>query len=821
MLLLFTGVSVAQVVFHFGAGGAVYNSSTTGYEMSGVGTYFRSTSGGTVSDGTTNCNGYTPSKATSSSLFIFKPDQPITKLTISGTGTGSNRTFSSCSTARSLNGTYTVLSGTIGSGTIQSGVCGTIEITFPAAIAAGTYLRIVLSGNVNITSLTLTLEAQPPTVSTIGVTNIATESAVVNAVVTSDGGSAVTERGVCWNTIGFPTVSDYKNIEGSGTGSYSSTLTGLTPGEMYYVRAYAINENGISYGNEVSFATLAAEPTIQSAISFGSVTGNSIEVNFSGGDGARRIVLAKAGAEVDSEPVDGNSYVANAAFGNGSEIGNGNYVVYDSTGNSVTVTNLLAGTTYHFAVFEYNVGAGASQNYLTVSPGRNSQMTLSEPSLIATPFSYNFGKIMVGTSAQWSYTLTGSCLQPSSGSIIVTAPEGYSVSLAAEGPYSSTCVVMYEGGIVNATIYVRFSPVEISDYNSFIINNGGSAAVTIAVSGNGVLYDVGDYASVANGNWGSSSTWRIWNGSGWDSVATAQPTQNNNVWILGGYTITLEASPKLCKNLYVINGTLRSGSLVNSPRYIGIYGQEIIVEQDGILGDTTTGDNANGLSLDIFSNNLSIKGNGGIANISRLRINAANTNLVIDRDLTLNYHGSANAGNAFAYYVTSTTADNGVLTINEGKTLTFAPWACLACSSSSHSTMAVNHTINVNGTLLFLPGQPDPDTNTTVNGWAGHDSYLSMGVTEGKSFTLNIGSNGIVVVQELYPNGTKSDNSPGSGAISVINIASGGMLKVEKIADFRNALQMVKADLLLATMLFFGSAHPLESMVIFNVLLRN
>ncbi len=76
-------------------------------------------------------------------------------------------------------------------------------------------------------------------------------------------------------------------------------------------------------------------------------------------------------------------------------------------------------------------------------------------------------------------------------------------------------------------------------------------------------------------------------------------------------------------------------------------------------------------------------------------------------------------------------------------------------------------------------------------------------------------------LQELYPNGTKSDNSPGSGAISVINIASGGMLKVEKIADFRNALQMVKADLLLATMLFFGSAHPLESMVIFNVLLRN
>jgi uncharacterized protein (TIGR02145 family) len=94
-----------------------------------------------------------------------------------------------------------------------------------------------------------------PTVGTHVVTSIATISAFCGGTVTSDGGASVTARGVCWSTSQNPTVSDSHTTNGSGTGSFTSNLTGLTAGTTYYVRAYATNSVGTAYGNEFSFTT--------------------------------------------------------------------------------------------------------------------------------------------------------------------------------------------------------------------------------------------------------------------------------------------------------------------------------------------------------------------------------------------------------------------------------------------------------------------------------------------------------------------------------------------------------------------------------------
>lgn len=90
-----------------------------------------------------------------------------------------------------------------------------------------------------------------------------TELSAVNAVsaksggdIFSDGGDAVTARGVCWNTVTQPTISNSLTMDGQGTGSFTSTLTGLTNNTTYYVRAYATNANGTAYGSELSFTTL-------------------------------------------------------------------------------------------------------------------------------------------------------------------------------------------------------------------------------------------------------------------------------------------------------------------------------------------------------------------------------------------------------------------------------------------------------------------------------------------------------------------------------------------------------------------------------------
>ena len=72
--------------------------------------------------------------------------------------------------------------------------------------------------------------------------------------VTSQGNSAVIERGLCWNTSGLPTINNSYIADGSGTGIFeSASMTGLNENTTYYVRAYAINSKGTAYGNEVTF----------------------------------------------------------------------------------------------------------------------------------------------------------------------------------------------------------------------------------------------------------------------------------------------------------------------------------------------------------------------------------------------------------------------------------------------------------------------------------------------------------------------------------------------------------------------------------------
>ena len=97
----------------------------------------------------------------------------------------------------------------------------------------------------------------PPTLTTATVTNISSisASATSGGNISTDGGSPVTARGVCWNTSGSPTITTGSiTIEGSGgTGTFVSTINNLTPNTTYYVRAYATNSVGTSYGNEVNF----------------------------------------------------------------------------------------------------------------------------------------------------------------------------------------------------------------------------------------------------------------------------------------------------------------------------------------------------------------------------------------------------------------------------------------------------------------------------------------------------------------------------------------------------------------------------------------
>ena len=103
-----------------------------------------------------------------------------------------------------------------------------------------------------------------PTVTTNAVSSITATTATCGGDVTSDGGAAVTARGVCWSDLPNPTVSNSYTTDGIGMGIFSSSLMGLSSNTTYYVRAYATNSAGTAYGSEVSFTTETGSSTGQS-----------------------------------------------------------------------------------------------------------------------------------------------------------------------------------------------------------------------------------------------------------------------------------------------------------------------------------------------------------------------------------------------------------------------------------------------------------------------------------------------------------------------------------------------------------------------------
>jgi uncharacterized protein (TIGR02145 family) len=97
--------------------------------------------------------------------------------------------------------------------------------------------------------------AKFPSVSTADIINITASSATLGGNITWDGGTIVSERGIYYGILQNPEKTGTKLQIGSGTGSFSTSLSGLIPNKIYYVKAYAKNSQGNGYGKQVSFTT--------------------------------------------------------------------------------------------------------------------------------------------------------------------------------------------------------------------------------------------------------------------------------------------------------------------------------------------------------------------------------------------------------------------------------------------------------------------------------------------------------------------------------------------------------------------------------------
>ena len=113
----------------------------------------------------------------------------------------------------------------------------------------------LLNWETTLASNSGTFTEYPPIVETSEVSSITDSSALCGGNVIDEGGATVTERGVCFSTSEYPDITDNKEQIGSGSGIFSTSITGLQPTTTYYVRAYAINSEGTAYGSQVSFTT--------------------------------------------------------------------------------------------------------------------------------------------------------------------------------------------------------------------------------------------------------------------------------------------------------------------------------------------------------------------------------------------------------------------------------------------------------------------------------------------------------------------------------------------------------------------------------------
>ncbi|MFZ4622022.1 MAG: FG-GAP-like repeat-containing protein [Bacteroidota bacterium] len=146
---------------------------------------------------------------------------------------------------------------------------------------------------------------------------------------------------------------------------------------------------------KVYYNSVVTAPTSSGGSTFNLTTdhGSEITVSISAGDGGRRIVVLKSGSAVSATPSDNTTYTANSAFGTGgSDLGGGNYVVYNGSGTSgISITGLTLGGTYHWAVYEYN-GPNGIEKYRTTSPATGNFTASTTPNgATVNAFSKNYG----------------------------------------------------------------------------------------------------------------------------------------------------------------------------------------------------------------------------------------------------------------------------------------------------------------------------------------------------------------------------------------------------------------------------------------------
>ena len=332
---------------------------------------------------------------------------------------------------------------------------------------------------------TFTTSKLAPTVTTAEVSGVTTTSAICGGNVTNDGGGTVTARGVCWSTSQNPTVSGSHTSDGNGTGAFTSNLTGLNENTTYYVRAYATNSEGTSYGSQKTFTTPHAVTT--PTVSTSNVTGITANTAVSGGNvtsAGYGTVSAKGVCWSTSQ----NPTISDAHSTDGS--GTGSF--------TSTLTGLSEYTTYFvraYATNEAGTAYGEQKSFTTEHTTTLPSVTTSNVTDVTSNTAVSGGNVT--SSGYGTVTARGVCWSISQNP---TISDAHTTDGNGTGVFTSTVTGLSE----YTTYYLRayatneagtsygeqktFTTEHVTTIPTVTTNNVTDITQTTAVSGGNVTY---------------------------------------------------------------------------------------------------------------------------------------------------------------------------------------------------------------------------------------------------------------------------------------------------------------------------------------------
>ncbi|MGV9003732.1 T9SS sorting signal type C domain-containing protein [Flavobacterium sp.] len=483
---------------------------------------------------------------------------------------------------------------------------------------------------------------------------------------------------------------------------------------------------GVTKNVNVAATVYSTKPTTQpTGISFTNVTSTSFKVNWAtNGNGTKRIVLIKAVSAVNSSPAMGVSYLANASFGTGTELGTGNFVFYADTGNAAVVTDLDPNSIYYVAVYEYN-GAAGTENYYTTSPLTGNKTTLNAPAglqILAanTPTTINFDTTVDGVNNN-KYIGDGLASNPSNGQL--NSKAWAITGLSSDGTFNfgedSVGETVFDGGASdgseedgglyafqvspnNAAFGIQPTAIDFNPGTLTLKIQNTTGATINSLSIGYKVYVYNDQASSTSFNFSHSL-----NNSAYTSVpninfTSATTADDNPEWKAHYRVVTISGVTLTNNNYYYLRWT---GTNVGAAPF-----DEIALDDITVIANPTTNFVAFDGTADTFivDGNTSLSGNTTVNNELKFtnatgKLDIKANTLTIGGTVINSVAGGLKGGNTSTIIVAGTS--NPTLSFDQTTVGTTNLLNNLSVNTTSNGIVTIANPLIINGTLTTAANQ--------------------------------------------------------------------------------------------------------------------